>query len=206
MPFSGGIFFRWWRPLPGTHNAAASMPGGDVTQHFVRALWQHADLSKASIGLLFVDLSSAFASLAQELAFTQSQSPEAITHIAARFGLPTELAQQFIEYILGPDAPHLACVGAHLRQLIAQAHVASWFTVQGASEPSSVFSGSKAGDPLGDVLFAVVVTRLLNRIADRLLALGLQLSLSLDSAAPLLAPPRFLRRLSLCSTSPTLMT
>eukprot|EP00969_Alexandrium_andersonii_P168025 7428377-Alexandrium_andersonii.AAC.1 len=61
--------------------------------------------------------------------------------------------REFHEVLSSPDAMAMAGVGEHLRHMVAQSHDAAWFTIQGVGSPTTVGTGSKAGDPLGDVLF-----------------------------------------------------
>eukprot|EP00974_Lingulodinium_polyedra_P049132 4723066-Lingulodinium_polyedra.AAC.1 len=81
----------------------------------IRAIWQYANKIGSSAGMLFVDLSSAFASLVRELTYTQDRSPAAIACIAERFAMPSSLYTDFASLVNGLDAMQLAEVGFHLR-------------------------------------------------------------------------------------------
>eukprot|EP00974_Lingulodinium_polyedra_P031369 3020370-Lingulodinium_polyedra.AAC.1 len=61
--------------------------------------------------------------------------PRAVAAIAVICLLPDSIYGEFCQAARSFDAFELFGVGCHFRQLVAQAHEASWFTVQGAEQP-----------------------------------------------------------------------
>ena len=102
---------------------------------------------------MFLDLSSAFASVVRELAFTKRRTPEAAAYIMAKFKIPGDALKDVHDILNQPDALDRLGTPGHLKAMLEQSHTATWFTTQGLSEPAGSEAGSKAGDLLGGVIF-----------------------------------------------------
>ena len=147
--------------------------GADFAMHMASSIWQAAHSANHSAGVVFLDLTAAFASMARELLDMQDYSDEAVTSFMARHGLGPDHWQEVLQALAGGGAMADAGVPSHLRAILKELCSNTWFTIQGLLDPSCSRKGTRAGNPLGDLLFTCAVTKILLTIREKLQSAGL---------------------------------
>ena len=137
---------------------------------------------------VFVDLSSAFASLMRQLAFSGKRSDEHIRWLTQAFGMPDETFDDMRRLLSEPGALEQALVDPHMVACLHQLHEHTWFVMEGNRMAARTESGSQADDPLGDIFFMAVHTRASRLVRDRLREEGLLMELPYDENTPFWMP------------------
>ena len=102
-----------------------------------------------SHSILFVDLSSAFASLCREIVMREWDNDEQFIQVCIEQGVDAEIATSFIKYL--NDHPILNEPNeVHIMQMIKQMHHHSWSTFEYVKGAIITKRGVLAGTPLAD--------------------------------------------------------
>jgi len=165
-----------------TQCAGTCKRGTDTAMHLCRAHWQYAKFMRRNAGQLYVDLESAFASVSREIAFHGVTTVESIAHILHKFSIPPPVHHILMQSLCGQSPLGEAGAHSHLKLLLREQHVCTWFTTQGLEGLSSTTAGTRAGNPLGDVIFAVIMTFVHDAISARLREAKLEWGLPMADA------------------------
>ena len=158
---------RSWRRFleKGLQNVAAPMQWGGRSGvsiegvHLQVKLWQNtAHQERKSLGLLFVDLRSAFYSVVKPMLAI------AIRQIFQRLRLPETAFDEFCENVFQARLVKRATNSDILEQFIAAMLKPSWFLIQDSRQVSAPTTGSRPGDPVADLLFGFLVARILAKV------------------------------------------
>ena len=160
--------------------------GADLMAHISRLHWQVLRARGRCGSQLFVDLSTAFASVMRQLAFSHDEafSDEMVASILTAFSMPAEAMADVRRIVASPDALSEARVALHCRLCVQTMHESTWFLVQGHGQAGCSGRGTQAGDPLGDAVFIVIYTRVCRAARQRLLEAGCLFSVSHDRSLP----------------------
>ena len=99
------------------------------------------------------DISGAFESMVRMVVMRGSNSLEEVAHMFSKAELPTSTLEKFVRFLNKGTTLAKANISPHLVRLVSQAHLFSWFTIQGTQDYTFSLKGSIPGDPLGDILF-----------------------------------------------------
>ena len=138
---------------------------------------------RKAIAVLFVDLSSAFASIARQLVFPLPGSADELAHrlFAANFeqGDVYDIVAGICDYHYWTKANG----SLHMRELLAAFHQSSWFAMDGVPGVSCTKSGALAGSTLGDLIFLLAFSRVMLKIRSAITHAGLSTSVTFPDGA-----------------------
>ena len=109
--------------------------GTDTASLIVRCYFELLHQRRQSGGVLFVDLTSAFASVLRQPILTMDMSDESIAVLFRTFEIQSTIAE-FTDAIRAPSAAAIAGLDPHLAMALECTLEATWFTVQGVSSLS----------------------------------------------------------------------
>ena len=112
----------------GLHSRGADLMAMVSGQH-----WAVLQATQFSGFQIFVDLSSAFASLMRQLAFSGNRSDEHIRWLIQAFGMPGETFDDMRRLLSEPGALEQALVDPHMVACLHQLHEHTWFVMDGES-------------------------------------------------------------------------
>eukprot|EP00435_Cladocopium_sp_Y103_P012767 s1935_g3.t1 len=128
--------------------------GTDLAHHILSAFVAWGRASNTSVGLLFVDLQSAFYSVLRESFFEGQTDDHLICHAMQHHGiLPQDWHQMRAQ--IEQDAA-LAKVGSHAQHILTDMFAASHFSMIGISDQVCTTRGTRPGDPVADIIFNMV--------------------------------------------------
>ena len=151
-----------------TQCAGMAKRGTDTAMHLCRAHWPYSKFKGRNAGQLYMDLESAFASVAREIAFYGVASVESIAFIFLKLSIPPSVHRILLQSLGGQCPLREAGASKHLQFVLREQRVCTLFTTQGLEAPSSSTTGSRAGNPLGDIIFAVIMTFVHDSISESL--------------------------------------
>ena len=157
--------------------------GPDLCQHFGRASFEAGRALRLSTGHVYVDLSSAFASVSRELLVGFAPGAGSLQEFIKKFGISEAFAQQVMDIMQSPTALQRVLEDQHAVRVMSELMDGTWFTTQGLESPCASHCGTKAGNPLGDWLFNVAVIQVLESLVSELRAAGLLRSFFYDPAS-----------------------
>eukprot|EP00435_Cladocopium_sp_Y103_P017695 s325_g4.t1 len=178
------IFSRAWRvPLVrGLEYMACPMQFGGRSGLSIEALhlhvkmaMQNAVLQKQSHALLFIDIRSAFYSIAKPLLAGSHGDVSKIRHIFEVMQLPDAVWEQFLHNVKSADLVRHATNSHLIAEGIASNLDQTWFAVPDGIHTCAPLTGSRPGDPMADVLFAMVMSRILSIVNQRAEQQGIHL-------------------------------
>ena len=119
--------------------------------------WSHS--VKSSVALLFIDLSSAFASIVREVVLPMPTSADQLAHRLLARGLPHEAVARCMESTQAYDGWVASGDRRHLSAMLASSHLGSWFSMDTIDSIWHSKSGSLAGSSLGDLISCLSLAR-----------------------------------------------
>ena len=163
--------------------------GADFAVHMAASVWGAAEALDRSAGILFMDVVSAFASMARELLDVENASDEVIIAYMQRHGFGPDDWYDLLRVLGAGGALGEAGMPPYLRNIVMQLCTHTWFTVQGVADPASTRRGTRAGNPLGDLIFTLSVTKVLRAVRHTLHHEGLMNVLPAHTEPNLFAGP-----------------
>eukprot|EP00435_Cladocopium_sp_Y103_P043087 s478_g12.t1 len=172
------IFSRAWRLkiVRGLETIACPMQFGGRSGLSIEALHLHVKMAmqnalhqKQSHAAVFIDIRSAFYSIAKPLLTGCSRDVSHVRHIFEVMHLPEEVWCHFLQNIQDANLVRKATQSQLVTENITSNLDQTWFVVPDAQGPCAPLTGSRPGDPMADVLFAMVMARIIaqiNRKAD----------------------------------------
>ena len=127
--------------------------------------------SGSSLGMIFLDIRSAYYRIVRELALGFSGSDSQICRVLAYFQMPTTAIEELRAFIResGGAMEDAECLPFH-RQMMVELSNASWFVVADSDQVTQTHGGTRPGDGLADVLFGFVFSRLLRMLQEELIS------------------------------------
>ena len=159
--------------------------GTDLAHLALQGLLDVAAANRLSCAIPFVDLSSAFASMARAVALPMPQYEADLVQTLVSMGFDRrEVAA--VREIACEDTLGLKEDPQHLVALICSMHSATWMSIEGISDVVETRRGSLAGTSLGDIVFTMSITKVLVSIRKAMAAEGLSTVVSSELAEDLL--------------------
>ena len=184
-PTVARAFSKAWRGklVSGLERIAAPLQYGGraglgiTPLHMMLHLWQsNAAATKASLGLIFVDIKSAFYRVVKPMLAAFDGSTESLVHIFKALGLPSSAYEQFVMNVGDADLIRRSTRSDVISGQVASNIANTWFLVPNAQGIRAPRTGSRPGDPSADILFGFVMSQILHGIADRVKECGISLS------------------------------
>ena len=170
-------FSRSWRRYlePGLQTVAAPMQWGGrgglsiEGVHLQAKLWMsNARAEKASIGLLFVDLRSAFYTVVKPLLASAHDETPCIPQIFQRLNLPPSAYAEFCANVEKAQLIRHATRSDAAEQMVGATLRHTWFLVESGDAVFAPQTGSRPGDPIADMLFGFLVSRIMGKVQQEL--------------------------------------
>lgn len=143
--------------------------------HLQVRLWQ-ADARKQHLShfLLFIDIKSAFYSVAKEMV-TGNEDGQDLKKVFQRMGLPLSAWQDFQHNVNGENPIYKATKSVILAKSTPSMLSYTWFVIPHEQSIRAPMTGSRPGDPNADLLFRYVMAHILRRINKRATDAGMPL-------------------------------
>ena len=144
--------------------------------HLMARLWQSdAASQRSSLGLIFVDIRSAFYRVMKPMLANFAGSTESLAKIFKELKLPQSAWQQFLANVEDAELINRATGSEVVAGQVASNLAHTWFLVPNSSTIRAPRTGSRPGDPSADILFGFVMRQILQDVMERANAAGLQL-------------------------------
>ena len=95
----------------------------------------------------FSDVRSAYYSCCRELFLQLPTDTDDFQDVLDSLNVPLMLLPQLITHLQNPSLPALTDADDHLREVLKDAHLGTWFTTRGGSELAQSRKGTRPGDP-----------------------------------------------------------
>ena len=184
-PVIARMFSRAWRPqlIAGVQKVVQPLQYGGRSGLGIEALhlqvrvWQSsAKHSGDSLGLVFIDIKSAFYSVIKSMLASFNGTADSLGHIFQRLQLPAESFQEFLQCASTGQLVQKATNSQLVADGVAAMLGHTWFVVPHGNKIMAPSTGSRPGDPNADVLFSFILAKLLQEIRQRAKDEGLQLT------------------------------
>ena len=142
--------------------------GSDIGAHIVRQFLDYGRVSSKSVGVLFVDVVAAFASVIREIVLGGLDDAQRVASICRSLRLPHSLGQDVVDLARRGGVISSCGASGHLLGLLQEAHRGTWFSTEGLDDVVMTSAGTRAGDPLADVVFNLLMTAVLQSLRSRL--------------------------------------
>ena len=181
-PCLARVCSRAWRPflLQGLSRIAAINQWGGRKGMGISALHvqikmaqQNAVKQKKASALLFLDLKSAFYTIAKPLLSQWEGDSDSLQQLARMLGIPEDAIAAFIEHVGHSDLILKATDNPQAAQMVSASLARTWFVIPNASAICAPKTGSRPGDPVADILFAYVMACILDQVQLRMEVEGL---------------------------------
>ena len=142
------------------------------------------DIAKArnlSYAAFFVDLQTAFASIARMIAFPAPSSFDSFASKLFSIGFSKHEVNEITEGIMAYEYWTVSGGSDHYLAMLSRLHKCSWFAVEGVAGCVETTSGALAGNSLGDFVFLMAFSRVLVAVETALADAGLLTMLSPDT-------------------------
>ncbi|CAL1161389.1 unnamed protein product [Cladocopium goreaui] len=144
--------------------------------HLMLRIWQsNAASQKSSLGLIYVDIRSAFYRVAKPLLANFNGTTESLVNIFQELKLPSSALQQFLENVHGADLISRATGSGVISGQVSSNLAQTWFLVPNSSTIRAPRMGTRPGDPCADILFGFALRQVLQVVMERAESAGLQL-------------------------------
>ncbi len=143
----------------------------EIAHLLLRTSAEAAEARGESFGALFVDVKTAFATAARQLALPFQGSSSWYVDMLAGLGFDRTAALDVLDEVLRRRA--WGNVSAHHQAAVAAFSVGAWVQIDGISGVHQPQKGAPAGVPLADIIFAVIANRVTKSIHTRLLEANL---------------------------------
>ena len=142
--------------------------GCDLPHLAARAVLQLAETSSCCVALLFLDATTAFASMVRETLFPTVAGRQAWMHFLVTRGYPPDFASEVVEAVASVCDWESTGLSAHALAVLTDFHTNTWFSMELLPGVCSSARGCAAGNPVADLVFIA---------SDIILAQRLHLSL-----------------------------
>ena len=136
---------------------------------FVKATIDIAEIWGKSLGVIFLDVKTAFISMMREFVFDTVDDVTYIDRLENR-GFTHAEAQQLVDEARAAQTVQNSTAPPHLIRLLTNLHTCTWASTEGLAGIYQTKAGCLAGHPLGDIIFILHVSRVFSNIEHRLLA------------------------------------
>lgn len=161
----------------------------DMGHHLLQSFLHCAANVQMPMGMVFLDLHSAFYHVLREGLFGDDFSESAVCAFLLKTGITLEDIQDYCEQAR-EDAVLESC-SSSLRNRVRDAMRATHFRVKGLSQVAQTSRGTHPGDPIGDILFNIIMQRILCDVRDELGRIGFR-NVVADGYCPQESAPQFL--------------
>eukprot|EP00973_Karenia_brevis_P000661 94250-Karenia_brevis.AAC.1 len=148
-------------------SAPASSEDSDIAIAIrFRSLFGVAKLEKLALGVVFLDLQTAFASMLRQIVFVPHEGDEQFLHKLTTVGVhDTDIKAIYdaLRISMFPESCNQAVVA-----LVAEYHQLTWATTEGLQNCLHTLSGTIAGTPLADLVFIFAMVRILLKLRSEL--------------------------------------
>eukprot|EP00435_Cladocopium_sp_Y103_P021751 s2648_g5.t1 len=149
---------------------------GIEPMHLMLKLWQsNAKHRKCSLGLIFVDIRSAFYRVVKPMLATMDGTLESLAVLFRDLKMPSSAMQEFMNNIGNSDMVRRATESSIIEGHVAASLATTWFLVPHSKQVHAPRTGSRPGDPSADILFGFVMAHLLEKVHERSAEVGIQL-------------------------------
>ena len=166
---------RAWRPVmesalngvcaPMQHGGRKGM--GIEGVHMNLRMWQqNAACCKRSLGLIFVDLRSAFYTVIKPLLATQEMTLECMERAFQFLHLPHEAWHEFRQILQDSNLVRAASASDAVSEMVASTLAHTWFCIPGGDQIFAPQTGSRPGDPLADLMFSFIIAKILDNVNE----------------------------------------
>ena len=176
-PSLARAYSRAWRPflLKGLQKISAVNQWGGRRGLGISALHLHLRMAQQTahkqrncLALIFLDLKSAFYSVAKPLLSKWSGDVSQLYDLCHTLGIPNDAADAFIEHVENSDCIAKATGSTLTAQMVQASLARTWFVIPNSNQLCAPKTGSRPGDPLADVLFAYIMSAVLDNIQERM--------------------------------------
>ena len=161
--------------------------GTTETAHlYARACIDLAKMRALSVGLLFIDVKTAFASMIRAITmpFDAGQNPDEVYKgRLLKLGFKDTEADEIISSAETLFKWQQAGGSEHLAKYISKLYSTSWMSTEGCSKIFMARSGTVAGTPLADLIFTCSVACVFKQVRGAFDAAGLTIDIDLDLLA-----------------------
>lgn len=133
----------------------------DVVHLAAKSIIHIASGMKLSAALLFIDIASAFASMARRLSINESTPDEQWISLLVSSGFSTDEIQDIIAETGKICSYTEAGCSEHLAAVLRDMHCFTWFAMEAVPGIGATTRGTQAGMPVADVVFAIAIRRIL---------------------------------------------
>ena len=134
--------------------------------HYIRSLMKVCSATTMSCSVLFLDLKSAFHTLLREhLMGHQHALPADLSRVLQQSGFDVGTLEDEIEnhsQWFQTDVP------TDVQRAMQDAHIATWFMIEGEEQICTTTRGSRPGSPLADLAFNAFISHLIWEVQSRL--------------------------------------
>jgi hypothetical protein len=155
----------------------------EIAHLLLRTSAEAAEARGESFGALFVDVKTAFATAARQLALPFQGSSSWYVDMLAGLGFDRTAALDVLDEVLRRRA--WGNVSAHHQAAVGAYSVGAWVQIDGISGVHQPQKGVPAGVPLADIIFAVIANRVTKSIQIRLLESDLVSNIGFNHAISL---------------------
>ena len=168
---------RAWRPkLEHAYNAL-SVPGQwggkkgvspEALHLCIRLAQSTAKQSRQALGIVFIDIRSAFYSVAKPLLSKDKGQMQNLLHLCRTMKIPDTAVDMFLQNVAANKGIDSVTQTKVTSDFAAASLENTWFCVPGGGQLKSPMTGSRPGDPCADTMFGIILSMVLREINDRL--------------------------------------
>ena len=156
--------------------------GCDIPHLAVQSALHLGESRRCCVALLFLDVTTAFASMVRETVFPTSAGRSHWLHFLLGKGYPPDFAQEVMDAVVAVCDWEAAGLTPHALSLLEDFHTNTWFSTELLPGVATTRCGCTAGNPVADLVFVASDTLLARRLFAMLKAEGLAFCLD-DSDA-----------------------
>ena len=144
--------------------------GGNVSQasHALRLFISAAAQRQQSVGLVFLDIKSAYYRVVRQLLTSSTPRADTIDRLMAYFDFNGTDSMTLRQAIAERAAEDERVLSHHQELLLQELMESTWFTSSRRTELYESLAGSRPGDGLADVAFGLIFQRIMNIIMRRI--------------------------------------
>ena len=145
-------------------------PGGCVSHasHSLRLFIQAASQRNESVGVLYLDVKSAYYRVVRQLAVRDCGGHEHFLRVMRFFNLDQTSFQDLLEELGHEPCCSASGMESHHEAILSELLSATWFTSRRREVVYESLAGTRPGDGLADLVFGFVFKRILGRAMDRI--------------------------------------
>ena len=156
--------------------------GCDLPHLAARAAMQVAEVRSECGALLFLDVTTAFASMVRECVLPTSAGKSSWARFLIDKGYPAEFAYEVMSVVEKVCDWESAGLSGHALAVLQDFHTCTWFSLEALDHVCASVRGCTAGNPIADLVYIASDVFVSLRLKEKLLERGLSFSVS-DSAA-----------------------